>query len=436
MAPDFAPLSELQAGNMLKSERQKSLLAFLSEHSLGLLLAGCLATVLIAEVVDLLFFPQWVIGDWLINYSQGFVRRGLTGEVILFLAHLVHLPPTVATVILQMVIYVAFLLGVYLLANPLRRDVLWYALLFSPATTAFMAISIGNGCHKELLLHTALVATILLTLRKVHPVLLSLTLTAFLAALVLSHEMMATCFLYFFAAVAVGNGSLGLSAKIVAVPYAVTALLEDIVRHHIGTLPVSIGICRAIGGRWVGAGGTNNLCAGAIGRLSWSLSTYRQEELNNLRYWPLYVICGLLSFIPLITALVVLYRREGKRYEVRVIAWTAFLTALATGPLFYLAIDWGRWIYMQTECLLLVILMVAQTAPGFLKTSAAPSIGAGKHWRRPLLVATFAYCTLWVLPVVGINSQRFGYLSVPPALLSQARYILHQQKWADTDRGF
>jgi hypothetical protein len=336
-----------------------------------------------------------------------------------------------------MILYAAFLYGVYLLANPLRRDVLWYALLFSPATMAFMAINLGNGCRKELLLHAALAATILLALRKVNPLLLSLTITILLAALVLSHEIMASCFLYFFAAVAIGTGSLRLSAKILALPYAVAVVTEDFVRHHIGTLPQSIGICDAIGGRWVGAVNTgNNLCGGAIAHLSWTVNTYRQEQSIYLTYWPLYLVCGLLSFTPLIAALVVLYRRDGKRYEVKVIAWTAVLSALATGPLFYLAVDWGRWIYMQTECLLLVILMAAQTAPGFLKTSTTPAIGAAKPWRRPLLAATLAYCTLWTLPVIGINSQRFGYLSVPPALMGEAHHLLHQQKWTDIDRGF
>lgn len=437
MASDFVSSATPQALSPRKSPRPNGLLLFLSQHSLELFLAGCFTSVLLTEVDDLLFHPQWTIADWLINYSQGFIRRGFPGEIILFLAHLVHLPPTITTMIVQMILYAAFLCCVYALANPLRRDVLWYALLFSPATMAFLAIDIGNGCRKEMLLHLALAATILLTLRKVNPVLLSLTLTALLPALVLSHEIMASCFLFFFAAVAIGTGRLGLSAKILALPYVVAGVTENIVRHHVGTLDMSIGICKAVGGRWVGAVDTgNNLCGGAIGRLTWTLSTYRQEQHVFLHYRSLYLVCGILSFLPLIAALVVLYRRDGKQYEVKVIAWTTALSAVATLPIFLIAIDWGRWIYMQTECLMLVILMAALSAPGFLKTSTSPPIGTGKPWRLPLLAATFAYCTLWTLPVIGVSSQRFGYLSVPPAILGEAHYLLHQQKWTDIDRGF
>jgi hypothetical protein len=437
MASDPIAAALPQAAYALSSQRRNPLLAFLSENSLALFLTGCLASVLVSEVLDLFFYPPWTIGDWLINYSQGFIRRGFVGQIILSLSHLVHLPPPVTTVIVQMILYATFLRCVYLLANPLRRDILWYALLFSPATMAFMAMNMSSGCRKELLLHTALAAMMLLILRKPNPILLSLTLTPLLAVLVLSHEIMGSCFLYFFAAVAIATRSLWLSAKILALPYTVAALAENIVRQHIGTLPVSIGICKSIGGRWVGAfNGGYSLCGGAIGHLSWSTSVYHHEELLFLYYWPLYVFYGVLSILPMIVALVVLFRREGKRFEVKVIAWTAVLSTLATAPLFYFAIDWGRWIYMQTECLMLVILFAAQTAPGFLKTSTAPPTGAGEPWRKPLLAATFAYCTLWLLPVTGLSSQRFGYLSIPPALLSQAHHVLHQQKWTDIDRGF
>ena len=35
----------------------------------------------------------WTPGDWLVNYQGGFVRRGLPGELILLVAHALHLSP-------------------------------------------------------------------------------------------------------------------------------------------------------------------------------------------------------------------------------------------------------------------------------------------------------------------------------------------------------
>jgi hypothetical protein len=411
-------------------------LAFASRHSLGFLIGLCAVSAVVYELQCLLFHPQYTIGDWLINYSQGFVRRGFFGQIILFFAHLAHLPPSIMTVIVQLTIYAAFLRGVYLLAAPLRRDPLWYALLFSPATLAFMVIDMGSGCRKELLLHAALVATILLVLRKTPELVLSLCITALFVVLVLSHETLACCFPYFFAAVAIGARNIRSPLRVLAVPCLVAAVLENTVRHHLGTMAVSLGICRSVGGRWVGANDSSNLCAGAIGHLSWTVDMYRQEELNNLHYWPLYAFLALLALAPLVTALLVLYRRDRLRFDVKVIAAMALLSAIASAPLFYLAIDWGRWIYMQTLCLLLVILMAAQHAPGFLKTSTAPPLGQGKPWRKPLLAAVFLYCTVWTLPVIGMSSQRFGYLGIPPLSRSEFRYLRHQQRWSDVDRGF
>jgi hypothetical protein len=36
---------------------------------------------------------EWCVGDWLINYHAGFVRRGLAGEGILDVAHWLHIRP-------------------------------------------------------------------------------------------------------------------------------------------------------------------------------------------------------------------------------------------------------------------------------------------------------------------------------------------------------
>ena len=42
----------------------------------------------------------WIYGDWVINYSAGFVRRGLSGEIILFISNFFNLnPPTITSFI-------------------------------------------------------------------------------------------------------------------------------------------------------------------------------------------------------------------------------------------------------------------------------------------------------------------------------------------------
>ena len=409
---------------------------FASQYSLIFFMVALTVAAIFYAVYDLCFAPAYPIADWLINYSAGFVRRGLPGEFILLAARATHIPPPWMAAVVQLSIYVAFLCGVYRLAAPLRRDVLWYCMMFSPAALAFMILAPMNGNRKELLLYAALTGTIFLLRLDLSAISLSVCVATLLAILVLSHDALVCCFPFFFAAIAIQTGNLKYASKVIAAPFLLAAFLANLVRQHPGDQTTAIAVCKSVGGRWIADDGTRDLCAGAIRHLSWTIAKSRQEELQNLSYWPLYALLGLLSFAPYVVALVVLYRRDHLRFEVKVIASIAALCVLTTMPLFYLTIDWGRWIQMQIICLLLVILQAAQRAPGFQKTSSAPAFGVGKSWRPALLVAAFLYCTCWTLPVLGMQDVRFGYADVPLSLHREFRLMRNFHGWQIIDRGW
>lgn len=102
---------------MLKSHTDQ-LLDLASRYSLRLFMAALIFAALFYALYSLCFAPAYPIGDWLINYSGGFVRRGFFGEFILLAAHAIHIPPEWMVVLVQMTIYTAFLAGVYRLAAP------------------------------------------------------------------------------------------------------------------------------------------------------------------------------------------------------------------------------------------------------------------------------------------------------------------------------
>jgi hypothetical protein len=419
-----------------ENKTKHGFLTWADEHSLGLLIFACFLAFAVWEMFDLFLNPQYPIADFLINYSQGFVRRGLPGEIILLLARVAHMPPPWMTVVMQTAVYACLLRGIYVLAKPLRRDMIWYAMLFSPATLPLMILVPGNAVRKEMLLHIALVATIFLVQRKTKALTLSFAVAAMFAALVLSHETLGCCFPYFVAAIAIGYSSVRSAIKITAVPFVIAGVLEVLVRRHMGTLPMAIGICKSVGGKWVGANDSYNLCAGAIGHLTWTPAMYRAEELANLHYWPYYSLLYVMAMAPLVAAIVVLYRRDHLRFDAKVIACTAVVCAFASLPLFYFAIDWGRWIWMQTICLLLVVLMAAQRARGFQANAITPAIGQGKPWRKVALAATFLYCFGWTMPVLGMQEMRFGYLALIPAEYHEVQLRRHFLHYDQIDRGF
>lgn len=405
-------------------------------YLLQLFMIALVLMALFYSCYDLVFEPYYPIADWLINYSQGFVRRGFIGEFILLTAHLMHVPPPWMVVVVQMAIYVAFLCGVYKLAALLRRDVLWYWIMFSPAALAFMILDPMNTVRKEILAAALLTATIFIMKRRIPGTVLSLIIAAFFGAMVLSHDALFCCFPFFFAAVALHTRDLKYAAKVIVLPFIVAALLMNLVRLHPGSEAIAAGVCRSVGGHWTGVDDTRDLCAGAIGHLGWTIEKTRQEELRNLHYWPLYALLALLSLAPYVVALLTLYRRDGLRFEVKVIAWTAAVCALASAPLFYLSIDWGRWIQMQIICLLVLILFAAQRAKGFQPGTQMRPAGEGRWWRVPLLVALFLYSTCWTLPVLGMQQVRFGYFDLPMYFHRQFKFVRQEHFYDTIDRGW
>jgi hypothetical protein len=405
-------------------------------YLLQLFMVALVVMALFYSCYDLVFEPYYPIADWLINYSQGFVRRGFIGEIILLAAHLMHVPPPWMVVVVQMAIYVAFLSGVYKLAAPLRRYALWYWIMFSPAALAFMILAPMNTVRKETLAAALLTATIFILKRRPSAVALSLIITAFFAAMVLSHDALFCCFPFFFAAVAVSTKDLKYAAKVMVLPFVLALLLMNLVRLHPGSEAIAAGVCRSVGGRWTGVDDTRDLCAGAIGHLGWTIAKTRHEEVRNLQYWPLYAVLAVLSLAPYVVALTTLYRRDGLRFEVKVIAWTTALCALASAPLFYLSIDWGRWIQMQVVCLLVLILFAAQRAKGFQPNTQIQPVGEGRWWRGPLLVGLFLYSTCWTLPVLGMQSVRFGYFDLPMYFHRQFKLVRQLHGYETIDRGW
>lgn len=418
----------------MPSNPLQRLLNFVSRNSLLLPMAALVLAVILHTLYSLYTSPSYAIADWLINYSGGFVRRGLPGAFILLISHLFHVPPPWIAAVIPVAIYVAFLCGVYRLAAPLHRDVLWYAMLFSPATLTFMITNPLSVCRKDVLVMAALTAVILLALRGISGVRLSLVIALFFAIMVLSHDALYCCFPYFFAAAALERNSLKDAVRVTAIPFALAAVLIDVATHYPGNDSVAMAVCKSVGGRWISIDDTNDLCSGAIKHLGWSFQKARLQELQNLHYWPLYAVLAVLSFAPFIAMLIVLWKRDGLRFQVKVISWTATLSAILSLPLFYLTTDWGRWIHMQVICLLLVILMAERLAParppGIVQTEPARS-------RQPVLAfVVFIYCIAWTLPVYAAFPVRWGYVDVVRVYYHVIPFTRRVQAEHPIDRGW
>ncbi len=351
------------------------------------------------------------IADWLINYSGGFVRRGLPGQLALLLSRTAHVDPARIIFALQLVQFFALYVAVWLLIRNLRWHVWTAALAFSPATLGFVALVGGGAFRKELLFLLALTVLLLLLQRGVSDSNIVCYLTAVAVVIALSHEGLIVYWPYLLAAVAISRQSLQTSIKLGLVPTIVLVALVAFVSRHPGNLAQAKTICASIGS--VYAGRDVGLCGGSIAFLGEPSTYYRFQVANSIRtnhYLRDYSLVALLAFLPCAAAIVQIGRIPAARQKLQLLLLWATAGLLCSTPLFVLAIDWGRWLYVDvfSWALLLFFLSASvdpplqQAAPGKLSTPRAVFMAA--------LLAV--YLVTWHVPVTGYEGRGWGYLGM------------------------
>ena len=98
-------------------------------------------------------FDAYGVGDWLINYAPGFIRRGLGGFVILKVAALASLrPETVAFIVKAACLGLIYLGSAWLFMRCERPRAIDFVLLLSPCTFLFPILDQSGGGRKEIAL--------------------------------------------------------------------------------------------------------------------------------------------------------------------------------------------------------------------------------------------------------------------------------------------
>ncbi len=333
-------------------------------HSVGLLFRLYLLFVAVVTggigLNNLRLGSDWAIADWLINYTGGFVRRGLTGQLALALASL-HLSPSVAILLLQYLLYAAILISVWQLLRNTRWTVWLVALVFSPATLAFQVLDPSFGFRKDILFLAEL-AILLLLLRRRPPVRdlwITLYLCLFSTACILSHEGLVAYIPYLVAALAIALRDLRRTA-LCAIPVALCSLAAAaLVSRFPGTLQTSQTVCRSLGYTFSTAPGT--FCSGAIAYLSRDPAYARAQVLDVIRgehYATLMPRLALLALLPVILAAIALWRIPSLRRDLLAVAASALLSFAASAILFVYGTDWTRWIYLHAFSLALLLLFL------------------------------------------------------------------------------
>lgn len=313
--------------------------------------------------------------DWLINYADGFVRRGLFGEIFLAVAPDGGAGLWTLFVIQALLYAVVFAFAVWVLR---RGDFSWsiIALVCGPAALGFFGWDPQAGFRKEVLAYVSL-SLLVWALAAAHRratalILAALSFVVFVLA-VFSWETSAL-FLPVYAYLLIrGNDDAQLSTLVRRV-LAGAFVLVGALGLGLGTLfHGSVETARAICDVVRDHGFTRaDLCSGAIDAIGWTSEFTLNEVAVRYPLYLGYLPLAVLAVIPVLTT--PWFRRNW--------IW-ALVVAAAFVPLFVIVTDYGRWINMIVMALLFCI------AAG----PAQQAVSRAWNW-----LAAILFVVLWGLP--------------------------------------
>ncbi len=303
----------------------------------------------VGSLLNYKIHDEWKMGDWLINYAGGFVRRGFTGEIFALLSNTFSINPSIFVIITQLSCYALFFYFAYRLLK--NVDILKYwILIISPFIFTFQITEFEGGYRKEIIYFAILsfLAYAKTTYQKEKFERLFLVFLALYSLLILSHEMLAVFVPYLLILYLINNP---LSSKkvttlaVLALPLLASMLLSI---YYKGSAEHNALILQTLSnlGYPVSQGG-------AIAALSYPAThglTRVLEEINKYYFAYLSVAAlSLLAFIPVWPSL-----RAVLKHKLSLIAILASIFGTFVIAMF--ALDWGRLLYIHLVSLFIVSL--------------------------------------------------------------------------------
>jgi hypothetical protein len=332
--------------------RPPRLLSYFHYALIGALCLGCLYLIQLGLFVIAEQQHPWITGDWLINYGAGFVRRGMSGEIMLALAHITGREPAFVVAWCQLALYVVFFAA--MLAALFRRTIGLPLLLicFSPATLLFPILDIAALGRKEIITFAFFACFVLLLRRPPTHVRTRIAVIAILSIVAtLMHELFAFFTPYFvlaetFARPADSPRRLPLTSLTIVMASSLTLVVLVLFGSQIDG--------DAVCAKLIANGLSPESCNGAM---YWQSRSFFSEIAHTFDvagandYGTVYSRGALLALLPvLVTWLTV---DSMKRNLPRLVAGVA-LCLLWSLPLFLSAVDWGRFLSIHFVMLMMV----------------------------------------------------------------------------------
>ncbi len=140
------------------------------------------------------------ISEWLINYQGGFTRRGLGGEINIFLTKFFAISLRDAILTIQLVIFILYLILLFFYIKDLKLNIFQIFALFSPLFLLYPIAELEALGRKELLIFLFFICTLFFCEKKFKPIIVNLFIFIFFPIVCLIWEQI-ILFAPFFATV-------------------------------------------------------------------------------------------------------------------------------------------------------------------------------------------------------------------------------------------
>ena len=328
------------------------------------------------------------LDEWLISYAGGPVRRGPTGSLVFAASELAGISPRHVVLALVLLINAVFLVAVAGLVRPIRGHPATWFILFSPAILLFPTFDPDGSHRKEILLFAVLATSLAISVAgRPRTAIRTFALSA--PVIVLVHEGLAAYLPYGLVLVGLAHpdrrDARWIAAGIVAAGAATTLAIA-----YPGDPSHVAAICRQATDWPDLKRATDCPGIGAIGWLAHGTEVpdlFQSEARRELVDWILpAILVPLLGFLPALWSL-----RKVER-PLHWLATGAVISMLCSVALFFVAIDWGRFVHIHATCLglcLLALLHRAQIKDAPARTRPIPALIAA--------AAVLIYATVWHL---------------------------------------
>lgn len=347
-------------------------------------------------------FHPWIAGDWLINYSNGFIRRGSVGALIDKFSGTLNIAPWNLVLEIKLVLYISWLLAFYSLAFKKSIGVLEFILIFSPWAFLFDLHDPQGSGRKELVLLSTF-SVYLYFIIFYPPIKKSLFhnwafyfLLITLPALTITHEGLFFYFQFFLLPLVFHKKSNKFYLEFF-IPYVIAASVALLIWLSFkGDATYASSICNDL----IGKGFHRSICEGAISAIN-PAAVY----FDSL-YFKVYIPIFFLTLIPL-----ALYLYKSSSLSGTQNTYLLLASIIPTIPLYFISYDWGRWIHIYGLLSLILFMGIKIHNP---KLNQASMIA--------LLPIGFFYIFSWIIPHSIVGYTQFRWFQIPSFSFKDLRF--------------